>query len=267
MTVSLLVLPALISVWPMKAYAQSTAQSVEVNHTRHPEERSYRFLDGGRQFFESLRARVPGAVLRFRLIPLKLEVDLKQVRLRLAGETFETPIHIMEDFRFELPNNDLAFKEDAVILSNYAETDLRFIAEVKSPDLPKNRLRLGELRVNCEVVVKTLRFREKTDIVSLSKRALLAVLSNPCLFEKPTIPFLAEHPIFNVSLSHGSRQEQLPLRDLYQNRLHRTPSFGPNDLKDGWLQIGWWYDRVFAPPLGDQSWPDDTLIEIEFMED
>ncbi|TXI92598.1 MAG: hypothetical protein E6Q34_06340 [Burkholderiaceae bacterium] len=267
MTASLLVLPALISAWPMNAYAQSTPQSVEVNHTRHPEERSYRFLHGGRQFFESLRARVPGAVLRFRLIPLKLEVDLKQVRLRLAGETFETPIHITEDFRFELPNNDLAFKEDAVILSNYSETELRFIAEVKSPDLPENRLRLGELRVNCEVFVKTLRFREKTDIVSLSKRALLAVLSNPCLFEKPTIPFLAEQPIFKVSLSHGSRHVQLPLRSLYGQRLHPISIFGPGDLQNGWLQLHPLEELAFIPPLSDTSWPDDTLIEIEFMED
>lgn len=265
LTIIGLLIVAILS--PSCAQAQTDQSSVVINHTRHPEERSYRFLDGGRQLFESLRARVPGAVLRFRLIPLKPEVDLKQVRLRLAGETFETPIHITEDFRFELPNNDLAFKEDAVILSNYSETELRFIAEVKSPDLPENRLRLGELRVNCEVFVKTLRFREKTDIVSLSKRALLAVLSNPCLFEKPTIPFLAEHPIFKVSLSHGSRHVQLPLRSLYGQRLHPISIFGPGDLQNGWLQLHPLEELSFTPPLSDTSWPDDTLIEIEFVED
>lgn len=249
-----------------QTFAQSTPQSVEVNHSRHPEERSYRALHGGRQLFESLRARVPGAVLRFRLIPLKPEVDLKQVRLRLAGETFETPIHITEDLRFELPNNDLALKEDAVILSNYSETDLRWLAEIKSPDLPENRLRLGELRVNCEVYVKTLRFREKNDITSLSKRALLAVLPNPCLFERSVIRFPAERPIFKMSLSHGSRHEQLPLRNLYGGRLHPISLFGPNELQNGWLEL-WWLDRDFAAPLGDQSWPDETLIEFEFMED
>lgn len=248
-----------------QTFAQSPPQSVEVNHTRHPEERSYRALHGGRQLFESLRARVPGAVLRFRLIPLKPEVDLKQVRLRLAGETFETPIHITEDFRFELPNNDLALKEDAVILSNYSETDLRWLAEIKSPDLPENRLRLGELRVNCEVFIKTLRFREKNDIASLSKRALLAVLPNPCSLETPVIPFLAEHPIFNMILSHGSRLQQLPLRNLYARQMHPSPTNGLNNLQGGWLQL--WYDRAFTVPLSDTSWPDDTLIEIEFMED
>ena len=62
----------------------------------------------------------------------------------------------------------------------------------------KNRLRLEANCVNCEVLQKPS-IQRKTDIVSLSKRVRFAVLSNPCLFDKPTMPFLAEHPIFKVS--------------------------------------------------------------------
>lgn len=73
----------------------------------------------------------------------------------------------------------------------------------------------------------------------------------------------AERPIFSVTLVAGARREVLPI-----DRLYAMASDDPGLKEDlPYCDCEMLVDRTYFLPLGDHSWPDDTRVELEFMDD
>jgi len=63
-----------------------------------------------------------------------------------------------------------------------------------------------------------------------------------------------------VTLVDGSRREVLPVDMLYGGA-----SRDPDWKKDRYCDCEILFDRAYFVPLGDTSWPDDTLVVLEYM--
>lgn len=78
----------------------------------------------------------------------------------------------------------------------------------------------------------------------------------------PWYLFFADRPIFSVALVSGARREVLPVDMLYGGA-----SRGPDWKSDlPYCDCEVLLDRTYFMPLGDPSWPDDTLVEFEYMD-
>src|SRR5262249_35072567 len=74
--------------------------------------------------------------------------------------------------------------------------------------------------------------------------------------------FFAERPLFGVTLVAGGRREILSVDRLYAG-ISGDPGMA-DDL--GYCDCEVLLDRTYLAPLGDRSWPDDTLVELEYMD-
>ena len=84
-----------------------------------------------------------------------------------------------------------------------------------------------------------------------------------CNQEEPEYLFFADRPLFSVVMVNGSRRATLPVDRLYAG------ASAVSDIKPDlpYCDCEVLLDRTYYLPLGDKSWPDDTLIEFEYMDD
>jgi len=76
--------------------------------------------------------------------------------------------------------------------------------------------------------------------------------------------FLADRPLFGVTLIAGNRRQVLATDMLYLSGL---TSALPSPLLALWKNRTYLMDRAFDLPLSDASWPDDTLVVIDHLDD
>lgn len=227
-----------------------------------PVEKSFRKMVRGMDYFEQMRAaRAPAAVLRFRLLPRKLGTDMGSIRLEVIGSSFDYQVPIAADHTFVLARDRRALDEDAVVSPNRRRLSMTWRTEIRTPGLPPDTRRLGDLRLECQVGLTA-------ELVSnggpLSRLADLFIEpSSYCDRDNARYLFFAERPLFSVTLVSGARREVLAIDQLYA-----TASDDPglkNDLPfcDCELLV----DRTYFLPLGDRRWPDDTQVEFEYMDE
>nr|WP_315486292.1 hypothetical protein [uncultured Undibacterium sp.] len=232
--------------------------SVTIASTRNPVDKSYRAMVEGMMLFEKNRHLSPHGNLRFKLLPRDFDVDMSTIKLKVVGDTFSYSVPIADDQTFTLDVQDKALKEDASVRPDRRADSMTWRVEIKTPGLPQNVRRLGDLRLECRVGL-TARL--------ISTRGNNPVGTIPESFCKPTSGrsgyyFFADKPIFNVVLRNQARRMNLPLSYLYSGLANSTFTDDLSD-KDSRAMIG----RSYFLPLGDRSWPDDTLVEFEYMEE
>ena len=227
-----------------------------------PVEKSYRRMVQGMDLFERERATLaPGALLRFRLLPRKPDTDMNRLEMEVIGTTVDFPVPIAPDHTFTLARNPLAYEENAQVSPNRRALSMTWRTEIKTPGLPPNTRRLGDLRLECRVGMQAGLVSNASNIVG---RAVKALLDTPayCDRQLPNYLFFADRPVFSVALVTGERREILPVGMLYA-----AASDDPA-LKDElpYCDCEVLVDRTYVLPLGDLSWPDDTRVEFEYME-
>ena len=242
------------------ALAQSgQPTTVTVQSTRDPVDKSYRKMIRGMERFEREHALAPNAPLRFQLLPRLPTVDMRGITLRVAGDTVSVPVPVAEDNSFVLPRNEAALREDAAVLANRKTTSMTWRALIVTPGLPPGTRRLGDMRLECRVGVEAGLVSNSSPLFSW----INDVLTSPeqvCGSPNGNYLFFAERPIFSVRLRAGDRVEVLPFRMLYAGGEQSKA-----DLQYCDCQV--MLDRTFYAPIWDSSWPDDTLVEFEYMED
>jgi hypothetical protein len=72
--------------------------------------------------------------------------------------------------------------------------------------------------------------------------------------------FFTERPVFKVTLRAGERSEILPFRMMYAGG-DRT-----GDMLE-YCDCQVMLDRTYYAPIWDKGWPDDTLLEFEYMDE
>jgi hypothetical protein len=236
-------------------------ETVTVSAIRDPVDKSYRRMLEGMRMFEALHALAPEASLRYRLWPRRADTDLRGVRVSVVGDSFEQPVRLAADATFALHFDSKALEEDASVRPNRRAGTLTWRADVRTPGLPADTRRLGDLRLECRVGMKA---GLVSRYPSLFER-LMDFMVGPAAFceeKEPPYLFFAEQPIFAVTLVHGARRQTLPVGSLYAGMARDR---APGKLLS-YCDCSALLDRAYYVPLGDTRWPDDSLVQLEYMD-
>ena len=237
------------------------AVTISAKSNKDPVEKSYRKMIRGMDLFEKDRALSPQGELRFKLLPRRHDTSLSNINLEVIGtnEAFAVPID--GDQTFRLPRNDKAFNEDAVVSPNRKAQTMTWRTNIRTPGLPPGTRRLGDLRLECRVGMEAGLLSSASTVAGRMAQALLDTPAY-CDRKDPLYLFFADRPIFSVTLVNGARREVLSVDKLYA-AASRDPRLA-KDLSDCDCEV--LVDRTYFLPLGDMSWPNDTLVEFEYME-
>ena len=245
------------------AQEQPRPQQITITGTlRQDVEKSYRKMVQGMDHFERARAAIaPDASLRFKLLPRKPGTDMAHIVLEVIGSTFSYAVPIAPDHSFVLERDVKAREEDAVVLTNRRRLSMTWRTEIRTPGLPPHIRRLGDLRLECEVGLEAGLVSNSSPIDRVFD--LFTDSKDYCRRNDSRYLYFAERPIFSVTLVAGARREVLPI-----DRLYAKASDDPGLKEDlPYCDCEMLVDRTYFLPLGDHSWPDDTRVEFEYMDD
>ena len=225
---------------------------VSVSGTRQPVEKPYRRLLEGMAWFQSQSHRLPpGRQLQFRFVPLVPGAEQGAMTLRVWTDDWTTSLPIQEGGVFQLPMRDDWSQDRAMISPSRPEGSLTWRVQIREPGASPWRLRLGDLRLECEVAYAS---------------GLLSFPSALPRFLQPAPPctpaakaddgpadylLFAERPLFKVHLEQGGQRWELPLAWLH--------GIGAS-LQTGQAKV--WQDRVYWLPLGDPCLSDDAEVVL-----
>lgn len=255
---------ALWVAWPGLAASQSppavsgAVQTVQVPYVRDPVDKSYRKMIAGTQRFEREQALAPGASLRFRLLPRLPKARMEGISLRVAGDSLSLPISLDNELSFVLPYSEAAITQDAAVVANRRSDSMTWRAWVRSPGLSPGTRRLGDLRLECRVGMDAGLISNTSKVFAWLSN-LLTDTNRVCNTADGNYLFFAERPLFSVTLQSGNRREVLPFRLLYAGGELDKESLPFCDC-----QV--LLDRSYYAPLWDASWPDDTVLSFEYMD-
>jgi hypothetical protein len=243
--------------------AEIVLPAVSVAVLRDPVDKSYRKMLKGMDLFQEMHGMAPAASLRFRLLPRQVDTDMNGIVLAIDADSLSIPVRLEPDRSFTLERHQKALDEDAAVRSNRKALSMTWRADVRTPGLPPNTRRLGDLRLECHVGMEA-------ELVSNNRPSFFSFLATTLMREagycdKKRVHYLffADRPLFSVALVSGGRREILPVGDLYAG-------LSENDISDRdlpYCDCQVLLDRTYYLPLGDRSWPDDTLVEFEYMDD
>ncbi|GGY58793.1 hypothetical protein OU994_09065 [Pseudoduganella sp. SL102] len=206
---------------------------VEVSTARDPELKAYATMARGLDAFDASRAQAPQGTLRFLLRPATREDSLEGLELKIVGDTVTLPVRLDPDGGFTLPRSPAALADNAALVLNKKKHSFRWRPDVRSPGVPADARRLGDLRVQCAVQWAI----DQADLAPAARGALAAG-GGPCRSMTMHMGFDAPAPLRAAWLQDGARREAIPVSRHYR--------------------------RVFNPPLADRSWSDDTLVRFEY---
>jgi len=225
-------------------------------------EKSFRKMVQGIDYFETMRpVFAPDATLRFKLLPRKSGTDMDHILLEVIGTTFDYEVPIASDHTFVLRRDAKAIQENAIVTPNRRRLSMTWRTEIRTPGWPAGTRRLGDLRLECLVGLEA-------DLVSNSNpfgrlAELFTDKQRYCNRKEAKYLFFAERPLFSVTLVAGNRREVLPIDQLYA-----SASDDPGLKSDlPYCDCEALVDRTYFLPLGDRSWPDDTRVEFEYMDE
>ncbi|MDL5031218.1 hypothetical protein QRD43_04795 [Pelomonas sp. APW6] len=242
------------------AETPSTLQRVEVGgeSSAAREQKTVAQLLAIRKSFEKHRKLAPQAELRIRLYPRHDDADLERLSLSLRAEGLHRPVPLDEQQRFEIDPAWAALPADTVLRSGLRDGRLAWHPDVRTPGLPPNTRRLGDLRLECHAdLVGTSHLAR--GIVTPSYLAL-AALTDVCS-RYDVYGHYADVPVFSITLVDGTRRKQLPYVHL-----HGSVTGQSHPLH---ALLDWPYrlrDRFYWLPLSDASWSDDTRVVLEPMD-
>ena len=244
-----------------KAAPALASVTVAAKTNRDPVEKSYRKMVRGMDLFNAERSMSPNGVLRFKLLPRRPDTDMKSIEMEVIGSTVAFPVAVLPNDTFILERNAKAIEENAQVIPNRKAQSMTWRSDIRTPGIPEDTRRLGDLRLECRVGMEAGLISNSSNIIG---RMTQAVMDTPayCDRKAPLYLFFADRPLFRVTLVSGTRREQLSIDKLYA-----SASDDPGLKTDlPYCDCEVLIDRTYVLPLGDQSWPDDTLVAFEYMD-
>ncbi|WP_147330400.1 MULTISPECIES: hypothetical protein [unclassified Duganella] len=208
-------------------------QVVEVGGVKNPELKSYKVMLKGVDAFEEHRQYAPAAPMKFKLVSTTPGGSVDGVTLRIAGDNTSENVPVAADGTFVLPRIQAAIDDKADLVTNKKKSLVRWRGDIHTPGVPSNARRLGDLRMECEIA-----WAVNKDELSFLIRNGLALAGGVCHIKSVQLNYQAPLNATGVTLVSGDRRQTLPFIAKKKN--------------------------VFAPPLADTSWDDESLIEYEF---
>ena len=224
------------------AWAQEATQAVleeskvEVSGVKDPALRPYRIMSRGLDAFDKHHALAPAANLRFELKNKDgTKLPPAGLGLRLAGDKVDLTLPVDEKATFVLPRSQEAFDDNADLVVNRKKDAIRWRPYVRSPGVPENARRLGDMRLECEVAWAVMR-----DEIGLIARTAMAAVGGMCHAPMTALYYRAPKRLAAVRLTSGERSRLLRLSDDANS---------------------------FIVPVRDKDWDNESLIEYEFASD
>jgi hypothetical protein len=217
---------------------EAPPKSVEIKGLKDPEMRSYRHVSAGLDVFDEFHAQAPAVpALRFRIKFRKATEDksVDSMKLNIVGESAPIPVPIEPDGTFTIARSDTAYDENADLMFNRKRQQFQSFADIRTPGLPANVRRLGDLRLECKVNMAII----KKEVPFYIRGAINTFLLTTDWCSKLTIYLSMPEPkeLNKVTLSYQDRKRELSSKEL---------------------------EEIMETPLLDQvAWPDDTLLEME----
>jgi hypothetical protein len=213
---------------------------VSIKGLKDPELRSFRSVTAGLDTFDEYHRFAPAVTaLRFRLKPREATEDksTEGITLTIVGKGEPIPVTIEPDGGFTIARNEAAYDDDADLMFNRKRRQFISIADIRTPGLPGNVRRLGDLRLECKVNIAIV----KTEIPLWARAMLTTFLLTPDWCKKLPI-FFSLPPLGKLgktTLVHQDRKRELTREEL---------------------------ENGFESPMLDPvAWPDDTLLEMELV--
>jgi hypothetical protein len=206
------------------------AQGVEDPSVRNPPLKPYRQMLKGLDAFDEQHQLAPQAQLRFILVPEVERVAFGTITLTISGPATAIAVPVARDGGFTLPRDAAAASDNADLVLNRKKDVLRWHADIRTPGVPDNARRLGDLRLECAVG-----WAATKDDAPFFLRGTVGLLGGPCHSPRAHPNYQPPRPVVAVTLVSGGRQAALP------------------------LHMG-----TFSPPYFDTSWNDDTLVVYQF---
>ena len=212
--------------------AQDVAASVNVKGIRDPDWKPYSAMLKGVKRFEEKHGLAPGAQLRFILEPRRADVDMHTIALRLESDEAAMAIPLGERNIFTLPVEQGPLYEKAELTVNRKAGSVRWIPYVRSAAASDTIRRLGDLRLACEV-----HWAIDKDTLPFAMRTAMGALGGPCNFvsQKGTYSFSEPRRITAATISFNGKSAPVPFSG-----------------------------SSFTPPLREQDWSDDSVVELTF---
>jgi hypothetical protein len=251
-------LAVLLATAPSWAAADET---IEVTALRQPVDKSYRKMVKGMELFAERHAMAPDASLRYKLLPRKRDTNIDGIGLQIVGERFKAPVAVAADHTFTLARLQKALDEDAVVRSERRAQSMTWRAEIRTPGLPPDTRRLGDLRLECQVGMEAGLVSQYPSVLG---RLIDALLGTSAFCNRSYAPYLffADRPLFSVTLSAPGRREVLSVGQMFAGMAHGRTTKADLSHCDCEALL----DRAYILPLGDRRWPDDTRVELEYMD-
>ena len=214
---------------------QDAAASVNVKGIRDPDWKPYSAMLKGVKRFEEKHALAPGAELKFILEPRRADVDMHAIALRLESDDAGMAIPLGERNIFSLPVEQGPLYDKAELTLNRKAGSVRWIPYVRSAATSDTIRRLGDLRLACEV-----HWAIDKETLPFAMRTAMGALGGPCNFvsQKGTYSFAEPRHIAAATISFNGKSAPVPFSG-----------------------------SSFTPPLREQDWSDDSVLELTFADD
>ena len=224
------------------APGEDEPSTVHVKALRNPEVRKYKTILAGLDTFEKHHALAPKVPeLRFRLQPRRGAGLPQQPAVRIEGRhDFLMPLALDAANRFSVPRSEAALDAAGELVLNQKRTDYQIVPEVRTPGLPQNVRRLGDLRLECKVMIDMVK-EEAPLLLVLGVNGVLRTRDWCSFFSErergATFAFKAGAPIVDAVLHEGKRSKAL-------------------ETENDEFRVG----------LGDAEWSDEALVELTLGE-
>lgn len=212
---------------------------VHVNAIKNPEMHAYRAIAAGLDTFDAQHALAP-AVPRLRFAVRRRGGGMPEGDLptaKLTGDAFALALPVGADALFDVPRNQQAWDANAELVLSRKRKEVRVWPWVRTPGLADNERRLGDLRLECQVLITIAKKEAPFWAVALGNSVLLT--GDWCSFFKDmdrTWSVNVESPLASAVLREGGRT--LPLKVT---------------------------GRQFDLPLYDASWSNDAVVDLAFV--
>lgn len=203
--------------------------------------------------FAEHRALAPAAALRFKVYARKQADAAPSLALGLMAPAGRQPVTLDEQDRFVIDPAWRALPERTELRSRLADGRVTWRPDIRTPGVPDGERRLGDLRLQCRVAFGSGVARGATGFGWLR-----SMLIDDCWDKDWSPSNFADRPVFAVTLVSGERRLTLSSRLLHGLRDEGGPDY------DWGFSLR---ERMFRLPLGDASWPDDTRVVFETMDD